>query len=217
MRAVNLLPQDERRKSLKEGARTPLLLAAGGIALVTLAATFFASLASVSASGSRSSVDSVEAAIAALPQPAEQAVSESMLIQERSDRVSALAQALTGRVSFDRLFRQISYVFPEDAWLTQLDAKAPVAADAAAAPGPPGTAATPTDLTIQGGTWSNEKVAVVLARLATVPSLANVQLTGTTRVEPGDSEGGSAEAAGTPNRPFVTFVVSAAIRTETDS
>jgi Tfp pilus assembly protein PilN len=214
MRAVNLLPQDERRKGLEEGARTPLLLAAGGIVLVTIAATFVGSMASMSASGTRSDVDSVEAAIAALPTPPEQAVSQNMLVQERSERVSALAQALTGRVSFDRLFRQISYVFPEDAWLTQLDATAPATGDPAAAVAP-GTAAGSTDFTVQGGTWSHEKVAVVLARLAAVPSLSNVRLTGSTRVEPGQGEG--AEAAGTPDRPFVTFVVSASIETETES
>jgi Tfp pilus assembly protein PilN len=218
MRAVNLLPQDERRKGLEEGARTPLLVAAGGIALVTLAAAFFASMASVNASATRSDVESVEAAIAALPKPPEQAVSQNMLVQERSDRVSALAQALTGRVSFDRLFRQISYVFPEDAWLTQLDAKAPVTSpDPTAAATPPGTAVESTDLTLQGGTWSQEKVGVVLARLAAVPSLANVRLTGSTRVEPGRAEGDSVQAAGGPDRQFVTFVVSASIRTETDS
>ena len=213
MRAVNLLPQDERRKGLEEGARTPLLVAAGGIALVTIAATFFASMASVNASDARSEVDSVEATINVLPKPPEQAVSQSMLVQERSQRVSALAQALTGRVSFDRLFRQISYVFPDDAWLTQLDAKAPVVAtDPAAAAAPPGAAVEVTDLTVQGGTWSHEKVAVVLARLAAVPALSNVRLTGSTRVDPGQSEG-----SGASGRPFVTFVVSAAIRTETTS
>ncbi len=118
-----------------------------------------------------------------------------MLIQERSDRVSALAQALTGRASFDRLFRQISYVFPEDAWLTQLDATAPATGDPAAAAAP-GTPAESTNLTVQGGTWSHEKVAVVLARLAAVPSLSNVRLTASTRVEPGQGEG--AEAGGKP-------------------
>jgi Tfp pilus assembly protein PilN len=214
MRAVNLLPQDERRKGLDEGARTPLLLAAGGIALVTILATFFASMASVNASATRSDVDSVEAAINALPKPPEQAVSQSMLVQERSERVSALAQALDARVSFDRLFRQISYVLPEDSWLTQLDATAPATSpDPAAAAAPPGAAAPSTDLTLQGGTWSQDKLVVVLARLAAVPSLSNVQLTGSTRVEPGQAEGDSAG----PNRPFVTFVVSASIQTETQS
>jgi Tfp pilus assembly protein PilN len=213
VRAVNLLPQDERRKGLEKGARTPLLLAAGGVALVTIAATLFASLASVDASATRSDTDSVEAAITALPKPPDQAVSQNTLIQERSDRVSALAAALTGRVAFDRLLRQISYVLPEDAWLTQLDATAPAKTDPAAV-APPGTAAVSTDVTIQGGTWSHDKVAVVLARLAAVPSLANVRLTGSTRVEPGTQSGDSTESAGTPDRPFVTFVVSASIPTE---
>jgi Tfp pilus assembly protein PilN len=213
MRAVNLLPQDAQRKGLNEGARTPLLLAAGGIALVTIVAAFLASVASMNASASRSDVDSVDAAITALPKPPEQAVSQNMLIQERSERVSALAQALNGRVSFDRLLRQISYVLPEDAWLTQLDAKAPVAADPAAAATPPGTAAASTDLTIQGETWTHENVAVLLARLAAVPSLSNVHLTGSNRVEPGSEEGVD-ESSDSPDRPYVTFVVAASIRTE---
>jgi Tfp pilus assembly protein PilN len=216
VRAVNLLPQDERRKGLEAGARTPLLLAAGGIALVTIAATFLASLASVDASGTRSDVDSVKAAIAALPEPPDQAVSQNTLIQERSSRVSALAAALTGRVAFDRLLRQISYVLPEDAWLTQLDAAAPAKADPAVAAAP-GTAVPSTDVTIQGGTWSHDKVAVVLARLAAVPSLSNVRLTGSTLVEPGAQPGDSEESLGTPDRPFVTFVVSASIPTEAAS
>jgi Tfp pilus assembly protein PilN len=217
MRAVNLLPQDERRKGLEEGARTPLLVAAGGIVLVTIAATFFASMASVNASATRSDVDAIEATINALPEPAEQAVSQSMLVKERSDRVSALAQALDGRVAFDRLFRQLSYVFPEDAWLTQLDAKAPVTTpDPAAAAAPPGTASESTDITLQGGTWSQENVVVVLARLGGVPSLSNVRLTGSTRVEPGQAQDSAGPTTG-PNRPYVTFVVSASIRTETES
>jgi Tfp pilus assembly protein PilN len=216
VRAVNLLPPDERRKGLEEGARTPLLLAAGGIALVTIAATFFASMASVSASGTRSDRDDVQAALAALPQLPDQAVSQNALVKERSDRVAALAAALDGRVPFDRLLRQVSYVLPEDAWLTQLDAKAPVTESSETAPA--AAVEDATDVTIQGATWSHDKVAVVLARLSAVPSLASVRLTGSTRMEPAaDSEPSDSTTSDTPGRPFVTFVVSATLRTEASS
>ena len=207
MRAVNLLPADERRKGLEEGARTPLLIAAGGIVLITIAATFFAVVASGDASGTRSDVEAVEAAINALPDPPAGAVSEGTLVDERSNRTAALASALSNRVPFDNLLRQISFVLPEDAWLTQIDAKAPLAAgDAAAAP----AADAGQDVTIHGGTWGHEQVVVVLARLAALPVLEDVRLTGSTRTEPSE---GAIASPGQLMRPFVTFVISASLRT----
>jgi Tfp pilus assembly protein PilN len=212
VRAVNLLPPDERRKGLEEGARTPLIVAAGGIALVAIAATFFASLSSVSASDKRSEIEVVEAAIEDLPKARDPAVSQAALTQERSDRVAALAAALAARVSFDRLLSQVSLVFPEDAWLTQLDAAAPVNAAAAAA-SPVPVAAGASGVTIEGGTWSHDRVAVVLARLSALPSLADVRLTSSTRVEPqADAGDGSGASKGQPSKPFVTFVISANMR-----
>ena len=173
MRAVNLLPPDERRKGLDESARKPLLLAGGGIAVVTVLATLVAVLASLEASDTRSRLDAVEAEIAALPEPQEPALDASTLAQERTDRVSALAVALTGRIAFDRLLRQVALVLPEDAWLTRLDAAAPIP-EAPATPGS-GAGAAPADeapgVTIEGATWSHDRVAVVFARLSAIPTL----------------------------------------------
>jgi Tfp pilus assembly protein PilN len=210
MRAINLLPADERRKGLEEGARTPLLVAAGGIVLITIAATFFASMASVDASGTRSDVEAIESAIDALPDPPDEAVSEGMLVQERTNRTSALASALSNRVPFDNLLRQISFVLPNDVWLTQLDATAPVTEAEAAAVAPAVDGGT-SDVTIQGATWSHQQIAVALARLAAVPVLEDVRLTGSTLTEPSP---GAIATPGQPVRPFVTFVVAASLRTE---
>jgi Tfp pilus assembly protein PilN len=218
MRAVNLLPPDERRKGLEESARKPLLLAGGGIAVVTVLATLVAVLASLEASDTRSRLDAVEAEIAALPEPQVPALDASTLAQERTDRVSALAAALTGRVAFDRLLRQVSLVLPEDAWLTRLDAAAPIPT----APATPGSGAgaasadSAPGVTIEGATWSHDRVAVVLARLSAIPTLQDVRLTGTTRVAPqGSSAGGDEEPQ--PGKPFVTFVVSADVSTGDES
>jgi Tfp pilus assembly protein PilN len=215
VRAVNLLPPDARGKGLDEGARTPLLAAGAGIALVTVLATFAASLASVDASDTRSRVEAVESAIEALPEPEHPAVDTAALVQERSDRESALAVALTGRVAFDTLMRQISLVLPEDAWLTQLSATAPAPAAteeaAAAAPAPESDS-----VTIQGATWSHDGVAVVLGRLGALPTLTGVRLTGSTRVEPQEAEGSSG-ADRQPGKPYVTFVISATMSTGDES
>jgi Tfp pilus assembly protein PilN len=142
-------------------------------------------------------------------------VDTAALVQERSDRESALAVALTGRVAFDTLMRQISLVLPEDAWLTQLSATAPAPAAteeaAAAAPAPESDS-----VTIQGATWSHDGVAVVLGRLGALPTLTGVRLTGSTRVEPQEAEGSSG-ADRQPGKPYVTFVISATMSTGDES
>jgi Tfp pilus assembly protein PilN len=215
VRAVNLLPADERRKGLEEGARKPLLVAGGGIVVVTLLATLLATFAALDASDTRSEVEAVEAAIAELPEPEVRAVDAGTLVQERTDRQSALAAALTGRVAFDKLMQQISLVLPEDAWLTQMNAALPAAAPTDTPPAAR-TASSSPGVTIQGATWSHERVAVVLARLAAIPTLSGVRLTGATRVEPqgsGDGEG----SEGQPGKPYVTFVISADVSTGGDA
>ena len=218
MRAVNLLPRDVERERL-QGARVPLFVAAGGVVVVTALAMFLASSATGEANDRRTELQAVEAAIKALPKSEQQSVTQGSLVRERSDRVAALAAALTTRVAFDRVLRQISYVLPEDTWLTALDATAPatvVPVAEGAAPLPPSTStATPAGVTIEGATYSHDSVARFLARLNVVPSLENVQLTSSARVDP-QTESPTGEGAAEPQKPrkpFVTFIVSASLRT----
>jgi Tfp pilus assembly protein PilN len=209
MRAVNLMPRDERRERLEMG-RLPLFAAAGGVVAVTAAAFFLASSASSSADETKAELQAVEAAIAQLPKDPGSEVSAGILVQERSNRVAALAAALSSRTAFDRVLRDISLVFPENAWLTQLETSAPqVTAPVAGTAVPPGTEGS-SSVTIRGATFSHETVATVLARLSIVPSLANVRLTSTALVEPqSEDESSTAKTA----KPFVTFDVSASVKT----
>jgi Tfp pilus assembly protein PilN len=206
MRAVNLMPRDERRERLDMG-RLPLFAAVGGVVAVTAAAFFLASSASSSADETKAELQAVEAAIEQLPKDPDSDVSVGTLVQERSNRVAALAAALSSRTAFDRVLRDISLVFPENAWLTQLEASAPQVA----APGvavPPGTEGT-SNVAIKGATFSHETVATVLARLSVVPSLTNVRLTSAALVAPQADESSTAK----PTRPFITFDVSASVKT----
>ena len=215
MRAVNLMPRDEYRARLSTG-RLPVLVAGGGVVLVTAVAFMLATSASSGASQARSDLEAVEAQLAALPRSTGSAVSQGMLMQERSDRVAALSAALGSRTAFDRLLREISYVLPRDAWLTQLEATVPVSSGVPAGALPPAAQAAtqPSGVTIQGASFTHESVATVLARLAAVPSLTDVRLTGTALVDPTvettSSEGARVVRKG---KPFVTFVVTASVNT----
>ena len=206
MRAVNLLPRDlERQRS--DGGRAPVLLAGGGIAAVTAAAVVLFMSASGSVSEQRSQLESVEASIARIPAAGQPAVAPGTIAQERTDRVTALAAAMSTRVPVDRLLRELAYVLPEDAWLTGLTASAPTAAAPTGAPaGAAAPATSVPNVTIQGATYSHQSVARVLARLAALPTLSDVRLTASARIEPEapasdgrgqeEEEGQEAEARG---------------------
>jgi Tfp pilus assembly protein PilN len=212
MRAVNLLPRDVEAQRF-DGGRLPVLVAGGGIAAVTAAAAVLFMGASGSVSDQRSQLESVEAAIARVPTEGQPAIAPGTIAQERTDRVTALAAALTTRVPVDRLLRELAYVLPEDAWLTGLTASAPLGAGAAAPPGSaaPGAAATP-GITIQGATYSHQSVARVLARLAALPTLTNVRLSASARVEPAAAEGEPKKKQAKKPKPVVTFTITAGFR-----
>jgi len=221
MRAVNLLPQDLERQGGDSDGRTPLFVAAGGIVAVTACAAVLFVSASGSVSDQQSQLDSVKADLARVPSSADPAVALGTIAQERSDRVAALTAALATRVPLDRLLRELAYVLPEDAWLTGLSASAPETNGEAGSPGASAPTTTGTQgVTIQGATFSNRSVARVLARLAAIPSLDNVRLASTARVEPtaASTDAKSAKSkAKKKQRPIVTFTIAANLRTGSGS
>jgi Tfp pilus assembly protein PilN len=213
MRAVNLLPRDlERQRG--EGSRAPLFVVAGGVAAVTAATAVLFVSASGSVSDQKARLDSVEAAIARIPSSGRPAVAPGAIAQERADRVAALSAALTTQVPIDRLLGSLAYVLPEDVWLTGMTAIGSTAtATGTTPPGTPAAAPTTQGVTIQGATYSHHSVARALARLAALPSLENVVLTATARVEPTteQSDGGAKKVA-KKQKTVVTFTIDANLR-----
>ena len=221
MRAVNLLPRDAER-SRPEGPRVILLVAAAGAAAVTAAAVVISLSASGTAGDRRAELAALEQAVAAVPKAGRPAVTQATLVQERTNRTTALAAALSVRTPFDGLLRELAFVLPEDAWLTGITASAPTsAAPAGATPsgGPPTSSSTTTPgVTIQGATYSNGSVARVLARLAVIPSLENVRLTASARVEPqAEATASSTKTTKKKQKTVVTFTISATLRTGSPS
>jgi Tfp pilus assembly protein PilN len=188
VRAVNLIPRDDRRQRGQSQRENPVLI--GGVAgtvLVTaiIAAWFLTASAGVADHQKRR--DAAQAELAATPVPPPTVPEASALEQEKTARVAALSTALAGRLAWDRLLREFSLVLPDDVWLTQLSAQAPGATAAAG-------------FSISGKTYSHDGVARLLARLAIVPHLTGVQL-----------QHSSAEAS-TSGRQVVEFQINATVK-----
>ena len=211
MRAVNLLPRDVEAAS-SGGTRRLVLAAVGGVAAVTLLAGILGMNASAKADEQRGSLELTEAAIARIPVKERQPVAPDMTA-ERSSRVAALQSALSTRTPVDRVMAQLSYVVPEDVWLSGLTMTIP--SEVASTPGQaPGAGSTGATVVLTGATYSQAAIARFLARLSTLSALDNVRLTESNRVDPQANPAGSPADAGktpatTKQKVVVTFTVTA--------
>ena len=217
MRAVNLLPRDEQRERL-QSARTSLFIAGGGVIVATAFAMFLASSASGDASDSRAELQAVETEIANLPKVADAVVTHGAIV--RSARIEQRRSPLRSRREFPSIAScgEISFVLPGDAWLTQLDAIAP----ARRRSGGRRRRAAAADLDDDAG-GSVHRGCDLLARLRCPRSGAAehrpvsrerpAHLERPRRAAEGVANGdGAAESQG-PRKPFVTFIVTASLRT----
>jgi Tfp pilus assembly protein PilN len=185
MRAVNLLPRAEARRSVK--ATAPIITGVAASVLVTgiLCAGFLMTSATVAKK--RDALDAARAELALVPPPAPKpSGSASNLAGEETARVGALQAAINGRMAWDRVLREVSLVLPGDVWLTNMSLASP--------------SGTPTaGFAIAGTTYSQDSVARLLSRLEVIPDLTNVQLQ-------------RSEVATTSKRGLVTFSIIANIR-----
>lgn len=170
MRAVNLLPRDEVKRSFAKN-RGVGFGAAGGVALVTTLLLTMSMGAGGAVGEKQAELDSLRAQVAAIPRVATQdRDADTALAADKATRVGALSAALTSRVAWDRVLRQVSLVLPEDVWLTNLSATAPLAVPVE------GSATTAAGFTLIGSTYSQNGVARFLSRLSVVPELTQVRL-----------------------------------------
>jgi Tfp pilus assembly protein PilN len=200
VRAVNLLPKDDHRRSSKP-QNVPTLISTAVVVLVTGLVGLMYFSAKTTAAAADLELQDAKAELALLPTPAEIAAKtapQRQLATERDQRVSALSAALTHRIAWDRVLRQVSLVLPEDVWLKTFLATSPVPAGTTApAAGAPGTP--PTLVTIEGYTYSHDAVARLLTRLSVIPDLKNVWLQKSSLTEVG-------------GRKIVTFTILSDVR-----
>ena len=190
MRAINLLPRDDVRRGGPQKTQWIVLVP------VVLAVLLAAILSAMFLSGSGTVKDkqaelaTLQDELHAIPTPdASRVKTQTALAADKQARVSALSGALSRRVAWDRVFRELSLVLPNDVWLATISAKAPVPSSSAVAPAPAAAGATiaATGFTIDGFTYSHPAVARLLSRLAVVPDLVNVQLQQSTLTKVGNA------------------------------
>jgi len=177
MRAINLLPKDDARRTGKQKKQWIVLIPV----VVALVLTVALAAAFLNASGKvkskQAELTGLKAELAAIPTPDVSKVqSANALAAEKQTRVTALNTALSHRVAWDRVLRELSLVLPNDVWLTTVSAKAPVSSSAAATTAAPSGSVAATGLTLDGYTYSHAAVARLLSRLAVIPDITNVQL-----------------------------------------
>jgi Tfp pilus assembly protein PilN len=184
MRAVNLLPRDEPKKSFEAG-RGVVFGAAGGAALVTAGLTALLLSAGGTVANNQSRIDALNAELAAIPKSsraAETAAQDAAISTELGKRTTALSTVLADRVAWDSVLRQISQVLPQDVWLTSLTSTAPESSETDP------TATSTTGLVLSGATYAQSGVARLLSRLSVAPTLANVRLQTSMTAQSGSSK-----------------------------
>jgi Tfp pilus assembly protein PilN len=178
MKSVNLLPQTQRRAPGFAGAKAPLAVAAAVLALGGVGywgysvngqvdqAKSDVAAASIERDGLRDQLGAFQQAQA---RDAAQAV-----------RRGAVVGLVSGRVNWERLVRDLSAVLPRQVWLTNLRGETdPAPTVPGGAPtGEPNVnnSAAPRGIHLDGFAYTQEQVALLMARAATVPGLGEPRL-----------------------------------------
>lgn len=188
MRAVNLLPEDQRPggrlSTIGRGASARRVLGGAGVAAGVLALAFAGLTLQQRGvvDDRRTELHDVEARLVA-------AQAQALKVQQaqaaREARFSALQTLVAQRVPWEDVLRDLARVVPGSVVLQNLQATSPTltAAPGTAATAPAATTpgAVPTGFTVTGAADSQVRVAQVLDRLALLPWLADVTLQSSVR------------------------------------
>lgn len=177
MRAVNLLPQAQRRAPGVGGAKRPLavagaVLALGGIGYWGYSIHAEAGHVKDQVAAAAAERDGLRDQLGAF-QAAQARVSAQAV------RRGAIVGLAEGRINWERLVRDISAVMPHQVWLTNLkgatEAATTPTATTAAAPNV-NNAVVPQGIHLDGFAYTQDQVALLMSRVATVSGLGEPRL-----------------------------------------
>jgi Tfp pilus assembly protein PilN len=183
MKPINLVPQDQRRRTPSEGSGKGAHAVLGILAvLLAMAVVYVLTANSVTEKESQAE----EARIEADQLEAQAATKDSFadfadIAQTRAASVAAVAST---RFDWERLMRELSRVMPAGSWLTSASTSVTGATDAASAttPAAPATAgAGAPSANLIGCTPEHSDVARMMVRLRQLHRVVDVELTQSTR------------------------------------
>ena len=182
MRAINLLPKDDKRRAPGTGVSNTIVLTGviSGVVVTALLCGLFL-MAHGKVRDRQATLDGVQQELAAIPTPAADVVARSdALAADKQARITALNAALSRRVAWDRVLREFALVLPDDVWLMKLTGDAPTASTAATTDVAASSATVASDgsvmFQIEGFTYSQNGVARLLSRMQVIPDFEHVQL-----------------------------------------
>jgi Tfp pilus assembly protein PilN len=175
MRAINLIPADDRRgtrgSAPRSGSGVYILL--GALALLVVAASAYA-LAGKSVTDKRDELARVNHEAAAAEARANAATDYTRFASLRQRREDTVRQLAASRFDWSHALHEVARVLPTNAWLTQVTAST---TPGSAGGGDPLRSAIPVPaLEIQGCTTSQASVARVMARLRLIDGVQHVSL-----------------------------------------
>ena len=217
MRAVNLLPIDQRSggKSIREEDPAVVVGSAlGVVVMIALCASFYTAHSKATTQQAKLTAARLELAQLSEKRKAEIAklkpvkptapvtpiVPPPSVTGQEATWLSSVSQQLGQRIAWDRLLREVSLVMPSDVSLSSLTLTAPsTTAGAATAQG----------FVISGSAYSYDSVARLLSRLALVPDLENVTLTNSSSGAPAGAAGSSSSSSASD---LVQFNINASVK-----
>jgi Tfp pilus assembly protein PilN len=213
MRAVNLLPIDQRAGGKSIRQEDPAVVvgsALGVVVMIALIASFLTAHGKATAQEAKLTAARLELAQLSEKRKAELAklkpvkvtapvtpiVPPPSVTGQEASWLSSVSQVLGQRISWDRLLREVSLVMPSDVSLSALTMTAPTTVVGGPTPAQ--------GFVISGNAYSYDSVARLLSRLALVPDLQNVTLSNTS-----SGAGGSSSSSGNG---LVQFNITASIK-----
>jgi Tfp pilus assembly protein PilN len=187
VRPVNLIPQDQRRRTPREGSGKGAQAVVGVLAVLLAMAVVYVL---TSNSVTEKETQAEEARIEAEQLEAKAANKENFtdFAEIARTRAASVAAVASTRFDWERLMRELSRVMPPGSWLTSASAAVSgdpgVAAnptDAAATTAAPGAGSPSADLT--GCTPKHSDVARMMVRLRQLHRVVDVELTQSSRAE----------------------------------
>jgi Tfp pilus assembly protein PilN len=196
MKAVNLIPSDQRRGGTSSGSGLGSYILIAVLAVVVFAGAAY-TLTNRSISDKRHELADVQARAAAAANEAEALkayTSFSALSQKRSETIRSLA---TSRFDWSHALHEVARTIPSNAWLTGLRGTVTPASSVQGGNSDPlrGAIEAPA-IEVAGCTTSQDNVAKVVSSLRRADGVQRVSLSSTEKLTVGNGAGKSDSAAG---------------------